>query len=88
MKLERIAAVVVLMGGVVWDGFNHGNVDTLVNRRVAMRNAVRQYDPFQFAPRDLELPIEVLGMISCENDAAIDALPSRVPIREQSLARA
>ena len=79
MKINpSVAAVWVLVGGVLWDGFNHGMTHSHRNTTIAHSNAVRQYDPFQHVNQGKgSEPIsdEIRRLISCENDRALDALP-------------
>jgi hypothetical protein len=78
MKFDSsFAAVWVLVGGLLWDGFNGGMFPSHQNTDLARCNALRQYDPFQrvnhgkgFEP----ISDEIRNMISGENDQAINAL--------------
>lgn len=76
---EKVALLWVLCNGILWDGFgassSYPTDRTESHLATAMVQAIKQYDPFQWAPRDLSLPIEVVDMISSANDQAIDALP-------------
>lgn len=78
MKLERFAAVVVVMGDIVWDGINAHPLNTDKGRAAALVNAVKQYDPFQRVNQGKgREPIsdEIRELISGANDQALDTLP-------------
>lgn len=78
MQLERLAAVVVVKGGIIWDGYSANPLNTDAGSARAMTNALKQYDPFQRVNKGKGFePIgdEIRGLISGENVSAIDQLP-------------